>query len=87
MPKKNRNKKTYDIDPELSALVDDLSAEYGVPKSQVANLLLTLGAIELFTKKINIFRRLSRSDSPAYQHDMDIEDIRERLRSLLENRE
>lgn len=84
MPKKDRHKKTYDLDPRLTEIIDDLSIEYGVPKSQIAGLFIALGAVEFFSKKVNLLGRLRRSDSPAYQHDLDIEDLIERVRRSLE---
>ena len=84
MPKKNRHKKTYDLDPRLTEIIDDLAIEYGVPRSQIAAYFIALGAAEFFDKKINIFARLRRSDSPAYQNEIDIEDIIERIRRKLD---
>jgi len=84
MPKKNRNKKTYDIDPRLSEVIEDIAIEYGVPRSQVAAYFIALGAAEFFDKKINIIARLKRSNSPAYQNEIDMEDIIERVRRALD---
>jgi hypothetical protein len=85
MPKKNRNRRNIDVDPKLSKLIEDLSAEYGVPQSQLYNLFAAKGLIEHFKGRLSIRGRLKLSKSPAYLHNLDIEDLLKHLPDILDD--
>ena len=79
MAKKDRNRRNIDVDPRISKLVEELSAEYGIPQSQLYNALTAQGLIDLFKGRLTLKGRLRLSKSPAYLHNLDIDDLLKQL--------
>lgn len=67
----------YDLDPELKQTIADLAAEYGVPQSQVASLLMEHGLDALRNGEIDVARYLKPSRSPLFDFTLDVEKFKE----------
>lgn len=67
----------YDLDPELKQTIADLAAEYGVPQSQVAALLMEHGLDALRRGDIDLVQYLRPSRSPLFDYTLDIEKFKE----------
>ncbi len=68
--KRKAGKVTYDLPPELKATIADLAAEYRVPQSQIAALLLICGLDALET--IDLAKYMSPSRSPLHDYNIDL---------------
>lgn len=67
----------YDLDPELKQTIADLAAEYGVPQSQVASLLMEHGLEALRNGKIDIAKYLQASRSPLFDYTLDLDKFKD----------
>ena len=70
-----RNKKSIDANPVVDSIIERLSIEYSVPKSQIWNLFAAISISQYHKRRINIRPRLRQSNSPAFQHNLYMEDI------------
>jgi hypothetical protein len=73
--KRKAGKVTYDLPPGLKQNVSDMAAEYGVPQSQIAALLLICGLDTIQSGSVNITEYLSPSRSPLYDYTLDLDRI------------
>lgn len=63
----------YDLDPELIEAVKAIAAEHGVPASQVAAVLLTVGLEALAAGEVDLEALKTPSDSPRFEWNLDLE--------------
>lgn len=77
---KDKVRATYYIHPELKQKVEDLSIEFGVPQSQIVALLLYYSIEDLEHGKIDLSGLLTRSTSPKFRYNIDLEKVRARFR-------
>lgn len=68
--KRKAGKVTYDLPPELKETIADLAAEYQVPQSQIAALLLICGLETL--QSVDLAKYMSPSRSPLYEYNIDL---------------
>ena len=73
MPKKNRNKKTIDIEPEVEAAIRALAAELRVPESQLYNYFVARGLMDIDWADLQ--RRLVESRGIRYKHNISLDDL------------
>ena len=78
MPKKKRDRKTYDVPPEVSQIITDIAREYRVSESQIASCLLAKGLLDLDYSELA--RRLRESKSLYHNANVDIQDLLDRLK-------
>jgi len=71
-----RNKVTYDLMPELSAVVDEIAKARSIPVSQVAHVLLVYGLKAMKRGELN-FDQFSLRVSRSPRYDWTIEDLPE----------
>jgi hypothetical protein len=67
----------YDLEPELKQTIADLAAEYGVPQSQIASLLMEHGLEALRSGEIDIASYLRPSRSPLFDYTLDIDQFKD----------
>jgi hypothetical protein len=67
----------YDLDPELKQTIADLAAEYGVPQSQIASLLMEHGLEALRSGEIDIAGYLKPSRSPLFDYTLDLDQFKD----------
>ncbi len=79
-----RNKKSIDANPTLDRIIGELSIQYSVPKSQFWNLFAAQSISQYRKGRMNIRARLRRSNSPAFQHNLFMEDL---IKDLTRNEE
>lgn len=77
MAKKKRNRPNYDIDPIIQAKIDEIAAEYDLPKARIVNYLLAKGLLEIDNS--DMFARLKPSRSPIFKRVIDIDDLLDAL--------
>jgi len=70
-----RNKKSIDANLTVDKFIEELSIKYSVPKSQIWNLFAAQSISQYLKGRVNIRARLRRSNSPAFQHNLYMEDI------------
>jgi hypothetical protein len=80
MPKEDRNRKNYDIPPEIDYVVKQYAAEFGVPESQIVSYLVAKGLLSIDGS--DFWERLRPSRSMRYRSNVDIEDLLDELRNL-----
>lgn len=80
MPKKDRNRKQYDIPPEIDKAIKEYAAEYGIPESQIVAYLLVNGLLDIDNS--DIWSRLRPSRSMRYRSTVDIDDLIDLLRNM-----
>jgi hypothetical protein len=71
--KRKEGKVSYDLPPEVKQNVADLAAEYGVPQSQIATVLLLFGLDAMQNGQIDIVKYLVPSRSPLHTYNIDID--------------
>ena len=81
MAKKDRNRQNIDVDPVIQARVRQLAKELGVTESQLWNYFAAEGPIEVVEKKSSVGSRLKRSKSIRYKHNIDTDDLLEKLKT------
>jgi hypothetical protein len=62
--------------------VENLSIEYGVPQSQIVAYLLIEGAERLHTGEIDLAALRSRSTSPKFAYNLQLDEALKRLKKL-----
>lgn len=67
----------YDLDPELKQTIADLAAEYGVPQSQIASLLMEHGLDALRHGEIDVTQYLQPSRSPLFDFTLDLDKFKD----------
>ena len=73
----DRNRKTYDLPPEITELIQAIAIEHRVSESQIVALLLAKGLLDFDHSEL--LRRLQDSTSLYYQGNIDISDLLDQL--------
>jgi hypothetical protein len=80
MAKKDRNRQNIDVDPVIQARVRQLAKELGVTESQLWNYFAAEGLNEVVEENSRVGSRLKRSKSIRYKHNIDIDDLLNKLK-------
>ncbi len=80
MAKKDRKRQNIDVDPVIQARVRQLAKELGVTESQLWNYFAAEGLIEVIEENSSVWSRLKRSKSIRYKHNIDIDDLLDKLK-------
>jgi hypothetical protein len=80
MAKKDRKRQNIDVDPIIQARVRQLAKELGVTESQLWNYFAAEGLIEVVEENSSVWSRLKRSKSIRYKHNIDIDDLLDKLK-------
>jgi hypothetical protein len=80
MTKKDRKRQNIDVDPIIQARVRQLAKELGVTESQLWNYFAAEGLIEVVEENSSVWSRLKRSKSIRYKHNIDIDDLLDKLK-------
>lgn len=75
----NERRVSLFFDDETKALLNDLSQELGVPKSQIAAFFLLAGAANISQARSVLPRYLVPSRSPVWQYTIDLDRFRKDL--------
>jgi hypothetical protein len=79
MPKKKRHPKQYDLDPALAQRVKALAKQLRVTESQIVQLFITEGLLDVQEEKSSIWGRFKKSESLNYKYNIDIDDLKKKL--------
>ena len=79
MPKKKRHPKQYDIDPALAQRVKALAKQLRVTESQIVQLFIAEGLIDVQEKRSSIWDRFTKSESLNYKYNIDSDELKEKL--------
>ena len=80
MAKKDRKRQNIDVDPVIQARIRQLAKELGVTESQLWNYFAAEGLIEVVEENSSLWSRLRRSKSIRYKHNIDIDDLLDKLK-------
>ena len=80
MAKKDRKRQNIDVDPIIQARVRQLAKELGVTESQLWNYFAAEGLLEVVEENSRMGSRLKRSKSIRYKHNIDIDDLLNKLK-------
>ena len=80
MAKKDRKRQNIDVDPVIQARIRQLAKELGVTESQLWNYFAAEGLIEVVEENSSLWSRLKRSKSIRYKHNIDIDDLLDKLK-------
>ena len=81
MAKKDRKRQNIDVDPIIQARVRQLAKELGVTESQLWNYFAAEGLLEVVEENSRVGSRLKRSKSIRYKHNIDIDDLLDKLKT------
>ena len=80
MAKKDRKRQNIDVDPVIQARIRQLAKELGVTESQLWNYFAAEGLLEVVEENSSLWSRLKRSKSIRYKHNIDIDDLLDKLK-------
>ena len=80
MAKKDRKRQNIDVDPVIQARIRQLAKELGVTESQLWNYFAAEGLLEVVEENSSLWSRLRRSKSIRYKHNIDIDDLLDKLK-------
>jgi hypothetical protein len=75
----NEKRVSLFFDDETKGLLNDLSTEWGVPKSQIVAYFLLAGAHNVNQARSILPRYLVPSESPVWNYNIDLEQFRKDL--------
>jgi predicted DNA-binding protein len=74
--KRKERRIQLDIDPELKKTLADLSAELGIPQSQIVSLFIEYGLEGLRSGDIDLEKYTKPARSPIWRHVIDLDKFR-----------
>ena len=80
MAKKDRTRQHIDINPVIQARIRALAKALGVTESQLWNFFAAEGLVEVDEETSSLWSRLKSSSSIRYKHNIDIDDLIDKLK-------